>query len=43
MSPKKLNAIKRYFNSHLAKRFIQMSFASYFLPVLFIKKLEKKI
>ena len=33
-----LNTVKRYFDSHLAKRFIQTSSASYSLPVLFIKK-----
>ena len=38
MSPKKLDAIKRYLNSYLAKEFIQASSASYSLTVLFVKK-----
>ena len=38
MSPKKLDAVKRYLNSHLAKGFIQASSASYSSPVLFVKK-----
>ncbi len=38
MSPKELDAVKRYLNSHLVKRFIQASSASYSLPVLFVKK-----
>ena len=38
MSSQKLDAVKRYFNSHLAKGFIQTSSVSYFLSVLFIKK-----
>ena len=33
-----LDAIKRYLDSHLAKRFIQASLAFYSLPVLFVKK-----
>ena len=43
MSSKKLDAIKQYLDSHLAKRFIQTSLASYFLLVLFVKKSEEKI
>ena len=38
MSPKELDAIKRFFHSHLAKGFIQASSASYSLPVFFVKK-----
>ena len=38
MSPKELDAVKWYLDSHLAKRFIQANSASYFSPVLFIKK-----
>ncbi len=38
MSPEELDAVKRYLNSHLAKRFIQVSSASYSSPVLFVKK-----
>ena len=38
MSPEELDAVKRYLDSHLAKRFIQASSASYSLPVLFVKK-----
>ncbi len=38
MSPEELNAVKRYLDSHLAKRFIQANLASYFSPVLFMKK-----
>ena len=40
MSPEKLDAIKIYLDSHLAKEFIQASSASYSLPVLFVKKSE---
>ena len=40
MSPKELDAIKRYLDSYLAKGFIQVSSASYSLPVLFVKKPE---
>ena len=40
MSPKELDAVKWYLDSHLAKRFIQVSSASYSLPVLFVKKAE---
>ena len=43
MSSKELDTIKRYFNSHLAKRFIQISSASYSLPVLFVKKPKRGI
>ncbi len=39
MSPQKLDAVKRYLDSHLAKRFIQASSASFSSPVLFMKKL----
>ena len=35
---KELDAIKRYLDSHLAKRFIWASLSSYSLPVLFVKK-----
>ena len=35
---KKLDAVKRYLNSHLAKEFIQASSISYSLPVIFVKK-----
>ena len=38
MSPKELDAVKHYLNSHLVKRFIQASLASYSLLVLFVKK-----
>ena len=38
MSPKELDAVKRYLDSHLAKKFIRASLASYFSPVLFVKK-----
>ena len=38
MSPKELDAVKRYLDSHLAKGFIQASSASYSSPVLFVKK-----
>lgn len=34
---KESNAVKQYFDSHRAKRFIQVSSASYFLPLLFVK------
>ena len=40
MSPKELDAVKRYLDSHLAKGFIQASLASYSSPVLFVKKPE---
>lgn len=43
MSLEKLNVIKRYFDSHLSKRFIFASLASYFLQVLFVKKPKKQI
>ncbi len=43
MSPEELDAVKWYFDSHLAKEFIQASSASYFLPVLFMKKFREKI
>ena len=38
MFPKELDTVKRYLDSHLAKGFIQASSASYFSPVLFVKK-----
>ena len=38
MSSKKLDTVKWYLDSHLAKRFIQASLASYSLPVFFVKK-----
>ena len=43
MSPKELDAVKKYLDSHLAKGFIQASSASYFLPVLFVKKPGERI
>ena len=43
MSSKELDTVKRYFDAHLAKRFIQISLVLYFLPVLFVKKLEGRI
>ena len=38
ISPQELNAVKCYFDSHLAKKFIQVSSASYSSPVFFDKK-----
>ena len=38
MSFKELDALKRYFDSHLARRFIQASLSSYSLSILFVKK-----
>ena len=38
MSTQKLDAVKRYLDSHLAKGFIQASLASYSSPVLFVRK-----
>ena len=38
MSPEKLDVVKRYLDSHLAKKSIQASSTSYSSPVLFIKK-----
>ena len=38
--PKELDAVKRYLNFHLAKRFIQASSASYSLSIFFMKKSE---
>ena len=38
MSSEKLDIVKSYLDSHLAKEFIQASSTSYFLPLLFIKK-----
>ena len=43
ISPKELDTIKRYFDSYLAKGFIQVSSSFFFLLVLFVKKPEKKI
>ena len=42
MSFEELDAVKKYLNSYLAKRFIQASSASYFLPVFLVKKFEGK-
>ena len=38
MSPQKLDVVKHYLDLHLAKRFIQVSSASYSSLVLFVKK-----
>ena len=38
MSLQKLNIVKRYFNSYLAKKFIQATSALYLSLVLFVKK-----
>ena len=38
MSPQELDAVKHYFDSHLAKEFIQASLAPYSSPFLFVKK-----
>ena len=38
MSSQKLDVVKRYLDSHLAKGFIQASSAPYSSPVLFVKK-----
>ena len=43
MSSKKLDVVKQYLDSYLAKKFLQASLASYSLPILFVKKPEKKI
>ena len=43
MSPKELDSVKWYLDSHLAKKFIQASLESYSLPILFVKKLEREI
>ena len=43
MSHKKLDAMKRYLNFYLAKRFFQASLSSYSLSVLFIKKPKEGI
>ena len=43
MSPKELDATKRYLDSYLTKRFIQASSTSYSSLVLFIKKPEGEI
>ena len=40
MSLKELNAVKQYFDSYLAKEFIQISLASYSLPIFFVEKPE---
>ena len=41
MSSKELDAVKRYLNSYLAKRFIQVSLVSYSSPILCVKKPER--
>ena len=38
-----LDAFKRYFDSHLAKEFIQASLAPYLSSVLFVKKASRGI
>ena len=43
MSSQKLDVVKRYFDSHLAKKFIQTSLALYLSLVLFIKKPSREI
>ena len=43
MSFQKLDTVKEYLDSYLIKKFIQASSASYSLPVLFVKKLEREI
>ena len=43
MSPKELDTIKRYLDSHLAKGFIQISLASYSSLVLFVQKPKRGI
>ena len=43
MSFEKLDAVKRYLDSFLAKEFIQASSTSYSLPVLFVKKPKGEI
>ena len=40
MFSQEINAVKQYFDFHLAKKFIQASLASYSLPVIFVKKPE---
>ena len=40
MFSKELDAVQWYFDSHLAKKFIQANLVSYFLLVFFIKKSE---
>lgn len=39
----KLDIVKHYLDSHLAKRFIQVSFNLYLSPVLVVKKPDKGI
>lgn len=43
MFSKKLDAVKRYFDFYLIKKFIQTSLVSYFLLVLFVKKQKERI
>ncbi len=43
MLPQELDVVKCYFDSHLAKGFIQASSASYSSLVLFVKKLDRGI
>ena len=43
MSPKELDAVKRYLDSYLAKEFIHTSSVSYSSPILFVKKLGGEI
>ena len=43
MSPKEQDAIKWHLNSDLAKKFIQASLVSHFLPVFFVKKPRGRI
>lgn len=43
MSSKEVDAVKRYFDFHLVKRFIKTSLVSYSLPVLFVKKSKGRI
>ena len=43
ISPKELDIVKYYLNSHLAKEFIYISSAPYLSPVLFDKKLGRRI
>lgn len=43
ISPKKLDVVKWYLDSYLAKKFIQAILLSYSLPLLFLKKSSRKI
>ena len=43
MFPEKLNAIKRYLDFLLTKKFIQASLVFYSLPILFVKKVGQEI